>query len=286
MIGQRFLHQDSIIQRFLHQDSIMMHALLFGQSLTLSSLRSEVKGADAPLLETSQASPVWVEAGDQGAALLFDYGAVALMGLSPVEEARFLADLASVMTAPFETPESERVILKREPHSSGKVDGDKILLAAFDGPRLQIVANVLAKSVVLAKYEMEAAAVFEQIEPFAVSLQKTRWRQRQQGQELLQQIGNALLIQNKLVGQAAIVDKPELLWEYPEFERLYLRVEDEYEIRERHLVLEKKLDLVSRTVETALELQRQTTSLRLEWYIVILIVLELLLSLYELFIKG
>ncbi|NEP17310.1 MAG: RMD1 family protein, partial [Leptolyngbya sp. SIO4C1] len=182
---------------------------------------------------------------------------------------------------------TERVMLQRELTNSGKVEDGKVLLAEFDMPRLQIVGDVLAKSVVLARYEIEAAQVFEQIEPFAASLQKPRWRQRKRGNELLRQIGNNLLIQNKLVGQAAIIDKPEMLWEYPELERLYLRVEDEYEIRERHSVLEKKLDLVSRTVETALDLQQQTTSLRLEWYIVILIVLELLLSLYELFIfKG
>ncbi|MEO1402700.1 MAG: RMD1 family protein [Cyanobacteria bacterium J06635_1] len=261
----------------------MMHALFFGQNVALSSF---ISGANSSGANERVASPVFVKAGNQGAALLFDYGVVVLIGLSLVEETQFLANLKSLITRPYDTPESERVTLTREPNSSGKVEDGQILLAEFDAPRLQIVANVLAKSVVLAEFEMEAAAVFEQIEPFAVSLQKPRWGQRQQGKELLRQIGNTLLIQNKLVGQAAIVDKPELLWEYPEFERLYLRVEDEYEIRERHLALEKKLDLVSRTVETALELQRQTTSLRLEWYIVILIVLELLLSLYELFIKS
>ncbi|MEM9906579.1 MAG: RMD1 family protein [Cyanobacteria bacterium P01_D01_bin.44] len=282
-----------IDQRFIHQPHIMMHALFFGQNVALSSFIAGAHSSGTPILAANSSganervtSPVFVNAGEQGAAFLFNYGVVVLMGLSLVEETQFLADLKALITRPYDTPESERVTLKREPNNSGKVEDGQILLAEFDAPRLQIVANVLAKSVVLAEFEMEAAAVFEQIEPFAVSLQKPRWGQRQQGKELLRQIGNTLLIQNKLVGQAAIVDKPELLWEYPEFERLYLRVEDEYEIRERHLALEKKLDLVSRTVETALELQQQTTSLRLEWYIVILIVLELLLSLYELFIKG
>lgn len=137
---------------------------------------------------------------------------------------------------------------------------------------------------VLAHYEMGAAAVFDRIEPFAASLQQLNGN-RKQANELLRQIGSTLMIQHKMVGRVEITDKPELLWEFPEFDRLFLRLEDEYEIRERHLALERKLELVTRTAETALELQHQNTGLRLEWYVVILIVIEVLLSLYDLFAK-
>jgi uncharacterized Rmd1/YagE family protein len=156
-------------------------------------------------------------------------------------------------------------------------------VAEFNLPSLQLVAAVLAKSVVLAEYESGAAQVFDQVEPFAISLQTQKFR-RGRAEALLKQIGNCLMIQHKIVGRVEIIDKPELLWEYPELDRLYTRLEDEYEIRERHQALERKLDLVSRTAETALELQHQNTGLRLEWYVVILIVIEVLLSLYELFV--
>jgi len=72
-----------------------------------------------------------------------------------------------------------------------------------------------------------------------------------------------------------------VLWEQPELERLYVRLEDEYELRERHLALERKLDLISRTAETMLDLMQHKRSLRVEWYIVILIIVEILLTLYE-----
>ena len=36
-----------------------------------------------------------------------------------------------------------------------------------------------------------------------------------------------------MVGRAEIGDKPELLWEHPELERLYALLETEFEIRER-----------------------------------------------------
>ena len=56
-------------------------------------------------------------------------------------------------------------------------------------------------------------------------------------------------------------------------------------MRERQLALERKLEVISRTAETVLDLLQARRSLRVEWYIVILIVMELLLSLYQQFLK-
>jgi hypothetical protein len=50
--------------------------------------------------------------------------------------------------------------------------------------------------------------------------------------------------------------------------------------------LNRKLELVSRTVETALGLLQARRSHRVEWYIVILIVFEILLTLYQLIFLG
>jgi uncharacterized Rmd1/YagE family protein len=83
-----------------------------------------------------------------------------------------------------------------------------------------------------------------------------------------------------------IDDTPELLWDRPDLERLFARLRDEFEILERFTALNRKLELVSRTAETALGILQARRSLRVEWYIVILIVVEIVLTLYELFIRG
>ncbi len=59
-----------------------------------------------------------------------------------------------------------------------------------------------------------------------------------------------------------------------------------FRILERYTALNRKLELVSRTVETALGLLQARRSLRVEWYIVILIVFEILLTLYQLIFLG
>lgn len=264
-----------MVNLFTSKDSINVQAYFLGQRIDLQSFhRSQPLAVD----------PLVVAMGDSGCAVLFAYGVVVILGLSAVENAKFFTDIQGLIVDPFTNPETESVVIQIAPVNAGKVEEGKILLPAFDLPRLQLVAAVLAKSVVLAEYETGAAQVFDQIEPFAASLQNrtfNRWR----ATDLLSQIGNSLMIQHKIVGRVEIVDKPELLWEYPEFDRLYDRLEDEYEIRERHLALERKLELVSHTAQTALDIQQGKIGLRLEWYVVILIVIEVFLSLYDLFVK-
>ena len=88
-----------------------------------------------------------------------------------------------------------------------------------------------------------------------------------------------------MLGIVEVGDKPDPIWDFPELNRLYLRLEDEYELRERLLILEQKLSLIARSVETALGILQQDSSHRVEWYIVILIIVEILLSVYEIWIQ-
>jgi uncharacterized Rmd1/YagE family protein len=73
-----------------------------------------------------------------------------------------------------------------------------------------------------------------------------------------------------------------VLWDHPQLERLYARLQEEYELRERSHAIERKLTLIHDAVGTLLELIQHKRSLRLEWYVIILIVIEIVLSAYQL----
>jgi uncharacterized Rmd1/YagE family protein len=76
-----------------------------------------------------------------------------------------------------------------------------------------------------------------------------------------------------------------VLWDRPGLERLYARLADEYELKERSQAIDRKLTLVSDTVRTLLDLVQDQRSVRLEWYIIGLIFIEILLSGYELIFR-
>ena len=44
--------------------------------------------------------------------------------------------------------------------------------------------------------------------------------------------------------------------------------------------------MIGRTIQTSIDLVQNRRSMRVEWYIVILIVVEIVLTLYEMFVRG
>src|SRR6516165_44664 len=64
---------------------------------------------------------------------------------------------------------------------------------------------------------------------------------------ILKHIGNALLVQQRVSGLVAVAEKPDVLWERPDLERFYAKLEDEYELKERADLLTRKLGVISDT---------------------------------------
>lgn len=260
---------------FGDRTDIPVHARLVGERIDIKALEDIHRLAPIPLT---------IVAGTNGAAVLFRYGVVVLFGLEPMEEASFLGHLAPFVHHPLPQPELEEATIRVRLGQREGVALDAIVIDRISVDRLQLVADILAKSVVLAYYEHEISDTFVHIEPLAVHLQE-KGRGWRKSRELLHYIGGALLTQHRTVGRVEIMEKPEILWEHPELERLYQRLSEEYELRERHFALDKKLSLISNTANTLLDLLHTRRSLRVEWYIVILIVVEIILTLYELFFR-
>jgi len=129
------------------------------------------------------------------------------------------------------------------------------------------------------------AAVFDVIEPFAHELSE-RGRTPRQSKRILQLIGSALLVQQRVAGRVAIAEKPDVLWEKPELDRLYARLEDEYELKERLDTLERKLSAISATANALTDIIDTRRSLRLEWAIVLLIVIEVVIGISQIIYAG
>ena len=257
--------------------TLSARALFVGERIDVRAFERAELIAEAPLL---------VRAGDRGCAALFRYGAVVLIQLQPLEEVSFLAQLAPLISGAVAQPEQEYAELQLAADGDERMDlSGAIMLTDASVERLQLVAEVLAKSVVLAHHERQVAQVFDAIEPLAVGLRHAG-RVGSQARELLRQIGDVLMVEHKMVGRVEVAEKPDLLWDHPSLERLYARLVGDYELMERHRALDQKLELIARTAETVLDLLQHRRSLRVEWYIVVLILIEILLSLYEMFLAG
>jgi uncharacterized Rmd1/YagE family protein len=225
--------------------------------------------------------PLAFRVGEQGVAVVFRYGVVVLIGLDPLAEDEALRGIAPRVIAPFPIREEETVRLAPWDGREERIDPDGVVRIADRSPaRLLIVADVLAKSVALAHDERQVAEVFDALEPWSRDL-ATRGRAPVGRRAMIRMIGSALLVEHRVSGRVAVGEKPDLLWDRPDLERLYARLENEYELGERAEVLNRKLGLIGQTARLMTDLIDTERSLRLEAAIVILIVAEIALTLFQ-----
>jgi uncharacterized Rmd1/YagE family protein len=226
--------------------------------------------------------PLTVAVDGGGIAILFRYGIVVLINVSRDAETALLERLMPIVSEPFELRESEELRVDVRPDVDEQIDlSGTVLMKEITLERLQLIADALAKSVVLAHYETRVGIGFDRAEPMAEALRRDG-RIAVADRPLLRQLGSALLVQYKMVGRVETGEKPELLWDHPELERFYARLAEEYELRERSRALDHKQDVILRTSETLLSLAQERSSRRLEWYVLLLIFAELAVAIYSL----
>jgi len=230
-------------------------------------------------------TPLAFPAGASGVVTLFRYGVVVLIGLTPPEQEEFLRSIERRIKGEFAIRDEEVATIElsagtEEDHIS---PGGPICVKAMSPERLLVISDALAKSVVLAHDEREAATVFDVIKPFASALAE-RGRTPGGRRAMLRHIGKALLVQHRVSGQVAVAEKPDVLWDRPDLERLYSRLEDEYELKERVNLLNRKLAVITDTAKALTDIIDTKRSLRLEFIIVLLIVFEIVITFYQMFI--
>jgi uncharacterized Rmd1/YagE family protein len=249
-------------------------ALLLGERIDVAGLER------SDLIATT---PLSFKAGQGGFAVLFRYGAVVLIGLSPIEEDEIIRGLKPRISGPFAHPDIEGATIEITPDRDDQIaPGGPISIREISPARILVVADVLAKNVALSRDEREVSKVIEVIEPFTATLARTG-RSRSNRREILRTIGQALLVQHRISGRVAVEEKPDILWDQPEFDRLYSRLADEFELKERAHGLSRKLSVIDETARALTDIIDTERAVRLEVTIVVLIVVEVLVALYQIF---
>jgi uncharacterized Rmd1/YagE family protein len=249
-------------------------ALLLGERIDTTGLeRSDVIST----------SPLAFRVGAAGYAVLFRYGVVVLVGLSPIEEDEVLRGIKPRVAGPYAKIEDEVATIEiASDRDDQVVTGGSIAVKDLSPPRLLVVADVLAKNVALVRDEREVNQVLELSEPFASRLALTG-RAPFDRRTMLRLIGQTLLVHHRISGRVAVGEKPDVLWDRSDLERLFARLEDEYELKERAIALGHKLDVIQETTRALTDIIDTERSVRLEAIIVVLIAVEILIAFFQLF---
>lgn len=260
----------------MNAKEISVRALQLGERIDVKGLEREDAISSVPLAFRTSG---------EGMVVLFKSGAAVFINMTPVEEEELIRSLAFRIVAPLDDRETETIRLIVKPDEDEAVSASGALqIKSADRDRLLLIAEALAMSVALAYDERRIAVAFDRIDTVARSLQEHHLPRSPQGR-LLEQIGQALILQQRLAGRVDLDEKPDVLWDHPELERFWARLVDEYDLPQRGRAIARKLEVIRGTADTITDLMATRTSHRLEWYIIALIGIEIGLSLYDMFVR-
>jgi uncharacterized Rmd1/YagE family protein len=255
--------------------TLKIRAVLLGERLDHRMLEHVPGGTVDPVQVAMTGAPV---------VFAFRWGAVAIAGATPEEERQAIAKLLPLVSHPHASPMEESAAIRIGAQEDGVDAGGVIQLSDATVPRLAVVADALAKSAALAYQENALTETLDAMDPVVTHLRK-HGRLMASSTGLRRAIGASLQSRSHATARVQVEDKPDLLWDHHELERLHARLSDEYELRERHATLDRKLTLIGESTSTLVSLVDARRSRTLEVAVVVLIAMELLAAVYELIYK-
>ena len=215
--------------------------------------------------------------------VIFRYGVVVLFGMTPLQEDEIIQSLARRIIGRYARREQETIQIEIVPDKDEQIaPSGTISLKALLPEHVLIITDAIATNVILAHDERNVSAVFDVIEPLAREL-ADHGRTPGGRRTILRHIGNALLVQQRVSGLVAVAEKPDVLWERPNLERFYARLEDEYELKDRADLLTRKLTVIANTGQALAGIIVTERSLRLERIIIALLLLGIIFTGYQIF---
>ncbi len=216
-----------------------------------------------------------------GLSFVFRFGVAVTFGPDARPTDVFDAALKAHAIDPTDVQEYQVASLAIRASGEDRIGPDgQILLTDASAERLLLVATVLARSVVLARDEVLVSEAFHQIDPLVSDL-RHNGRSRLPIREAMKLVGNVLAARHRMMDTVQVDERPDLLWDHPGLDRLYARLEAEYELKERAEILDRKFGSLGDFTEVLLDIVQGIRSFHLEVAVLGLFALEIVLTLYS-----
>jgi required for meiotic nuclear division protein 1 len=249
-------------------------AVAFVENLSLKELASSYPEARRTVHELGYRPPAG------GEVFIFPFGVVVFMDVpAPAREAE-LARLHRVRPRLTRAVINEEFSVREDPGREPDVAGGILTLDRLTHERASIIASTVAQSAAMEYYERIVEGMFDRTERLVERLEArgtVRWLTR----PLHRFIGAAIGTRNEVLSILHLLDKPDEAWEDPGMDRIYGELRAEFDLVDRYQSLELKLRSVQEALELVLDVARDRRLVLLEATIVVLIVLEIILTLFR-----
>lgn len=216
--------------------------------------------------------------GSFGNVFFFPFGSTIFWNVSKAHQLELLDEVKEFAEQPHELIETDEFT-----YGYGEtplIVDDEITLPNTDILTKLAISHGIAQSVKLGTFEIAIQKTFNSTKEIPEDLAK-RGKIPLSRKEIRKKMGELFIERNSITLHVDVLDIPEFFWEYPELEPLYGMIANYLDIETRVEVLNHRLDVVHELFQMlGSELNHQHSS-RLEWTIIILIIIEVVLTLMK-----
>lgn len=159
-----------------------------------------------------------------------------------------------------------------------KIVDDEIFLPNNDTLTKLAISHGIAQSVKLGTFETSLQKTFNATKHFPEEL-ASHGKISLSRKGMRQKMGELFLARNSINLHMDVLDTPEFFWEYTELEPLYKMTANYLDIHRRVEILNQRLDVIHGLFEMLGNELNHSHSSRLEWTIIVLIIIEVIISL-------
>jgi len=136
-------------------------------------------------------------------------------------------------------------------------------------------------SVALERIEERIDVVFDEVEGLIANL--GRGKLELPDRDMARLASSILSFKFTSIAHIMVLDKPDITWDNPEADRLYTTMASLFELNQRYLEIKHKSETLLDMTDVFSGLSHARRSARLEWIIIILIAIEIVIYLMEMF---
>ena len=211
---------------------------------------------------------------------LYPFGAAVFHDVPPEQREQWLARIRTAIPKLATKVVAESFSAREEPGARTGFVGGTLQLPALGPDRVSAVALVVGQSAAMEYYERLVEDLFARTDALVVPLER-RGTVSTRTRRLHRFIGEAIVSRNEVLSVLHLLDKPDEVWDDPELDRIYDDLRAEFDLADRYQALESKLRGVQDSLELVLDVARDRRMWILEVSIAILILVELVLSVWR-----
>ena len=164
------------------------------------------------------------------------------------------------------------------------ITNDGAVMPSYDRAFIDIIAFVIAKSVALERIEEQVDLVLDEMEGLISLLGLGKLSIPDKRLTIL--ASKILNFKYRSISFIMVLDKPDITWDNQEADRLYLTMANLFELSQRYNEIKHKSETLMDITEVFTSLSHAKRASQLEWIIIILIVIEIVIYLFQIWLPG